>query len=153
MLEHYANIAEIVGVIIVVVTLFFLTVQIQQNTKALRSTTMQATLQSELDVAAMLLEHSGVWDKLVTAAPFANGEETRKAIGLCNVFMIDTENRYHQYHSGYLAAQSWEGRLGTLPQMVSLPVFKLWRTSMGGLSHSADFLKLLDDLAERTPDD
>lgn len=143
-LEQYAAIAEIIGVVAVIVTLVFLTLQVRQNTKALKSTTIQAALQSEIDVAAMLLEHAAVWDKVMNAAPLADGEETRKAIGLYNVFMIDTENRYHQYHSGYLGEPSWRARLRTLPKMVGLPVFPLWRSSVGALSHSDDFLALLD---------
>ncbi|MDH3990589.1 MAG: hypothetical protein OEV34_15755 [Gammaproteobacteria bacterium] len=43
-LEYVANIAEIVGVILVVVTLVFLSLQIRQNTQALRSTTIQAVM-------------------------------------------------------------------------------------------------------------
>ena len=151
-LDQVANIAELIGLLLVVLTLGFLAIQIHQNTKALRATTIQATLQSEIDVGSILLENASVWEKVVTAAPLTSGEETRKAIGLFNVFMIDTENRYHQYHSGYLASQTWEGRLGTLPRMVGLPVFNQWRNSVGGLSHSADFLAVLDTLADDGPD-
>lgn len=149
-LEQYAAIAEIIGVVSVLVTLVFLTLQVRQNTRALKATTIQAALQSEIDVAAMLLEHASTWHKVMTAAPLEAGEETRKAIGLYNVFMIDTENRYHQYHSGYLGAQSWQARLGTLPRVVALPVFDLWRDSVGALSHSADFLALLDGCVSGT---
>jgi len=149
-LDQFANIAELIGLLIVILTLGFLALQIQQNTKALRATTIQATLQSELDAGALILANVGVWEKIVTAAPLESGEETRLAIGLYNIFMIETENRFHQYHSGYLASQTWEGRHGTLPRMIGLPVFKLWRNSVGGMSHSADFLALLDKLVDES---
>jgi len=150
-LAQFANVAEVIGLIIVIVTVIFLALQIRQNTKALRSTAIQATLHSELDLGAILLDNAAVWEKVITAAPLTEGTETRKAIGLYNVFMIETENRYHQYHSGYLTAQTWEARLGTLPQIVGLPIFEKWRNSVGGLSHSADFLELLDRLAKSVP--
>lgn len=152
-LDQYANIAEIVGVVIVVVTLVFLTLQIRQGTKAIRSTTIQSVMQSEMAFSQILVENSDTWDKILSAQPLANGAETRKAIVLFNVFMIDTESRFHQFQSGYLDAQSWEGRLSTLPEMVSLPVYQLWRNSMGGLSHSADFLSLLESLLRSHSDD
>ena len=57
-LEHYANIAEIVGVILVVVTLVFLTLQIRQNTRALRLTTIQTVMQSELAKMPILVENA-----------------------------------------------------------------------------------------------
>jgi hypothetical protein len=144
-LDQYANIAEIVGVVVVIVTLVFLTLQIRQNTRAIRSTTIQAVMQSEMAFSKILIEHSDTWNKILTAEPLAVGEETRKAIVLFNVFMIDTESRYHQYNTGYLDVQAWEGRLGTLPEVTNLPVYQMWKTSFGGMSHSADFLKLLEN--------
>ena len=143
-LDQYANIAEIVGVVIVIVTLVFLTLQIRQNTRAIRSTTIQAVMQSEMAFNRILIENSDTWNKVLAAEPLAVGEETRKAIILFNVFMIDTESRYHQYNTGFLDAQSWEGRQATLPDVTSLPVYQLWKTSFGALTHSADFLKLLE---------
>ena len=148
-LAYYANVAEIIGVIIVIVTLIFLTLQIRQNTRALRSTTIHSVMQSEIAMMSVIVENAAVWEKIVTGAPLSDGEETRKAIVLFNVYMIETESRYHQYKYGYLDAQPWEGRLGTLPGVVSLPVFQIWRASAGGQSHAADFLQLLDDLVEK----
>ena len=152
-IDHYANIAEIVGVVIVIVTLIFLTLQIRQNTKAIRSTTIQAVMRSDMAFSKILIEHSDTWDKVLTAEPLASGAETREAIILYNVFMIDTESRYYQYQSGYLDAQAWGGRLGTLPALVSLPVYQLWKDSFGGLSHSADFLMLLENQSLRQIDE
>ena len=145
-LDYYANLAEIIGVVIVIVTLVFLALQIRQNTRALRSTTIQEVMQSEIAMMSLIVENAGVWEKIITGAPLSAGEESRKAIVLFNVYMIETESRYHQYKTGYLDAQPWEGRLGTLPHVVRLPIFELWRASHGGASHAADFLALLDDL-------
>ena len=144
MLEYYANIAEIVGIVLVVVTLVFLTLQIRQNTKAIRSTTIQAVMQSEMAFSNILVDNAATWEKVLTAAPLESAAETRKAIVLFNVFMIDTEVRYHQFLSGYLDAQSWKGRLSTLGDVVKLPIYPTWRRSLGGQSHAADFLRLLD---------
>ena len=145
-LDYYANVAEIIGVIVVIATLIFLALQIRQNTKALRSTTIQEVMQTEIALMSLIVENAGVWEKILTGAPLADGEETRKAIVLFNVYMVETESRFHQYRSGYLDAQPWEGRLGTLPNLVRLPIFKVWKASYGGQSHAADFLAMLDDL-------
>ena len=42
-LDQIANIAEITGVVIVVITLIYLSVQLHQNTQALNSSSAQAT--------------------------------------------------------------------------------------------------------------
>ena len=152
-LDQIANIAEIIGVVLVVVTLAFLTVQIRQNTLAIRATTMKAAMQSEMEFAAMLLSEAGVWERLLSDAPFTEGEETRKCILLFNVFMIDTESRFHQYTAGFLDAQAWEGRYASLSRFKKLSAYGLWRTSLGGMSRSADFLELMDNLVVEEPDD
>ena len=144
MLEYYANIAEIIGVVSVLVTLVFLILQIRQNTQAIRSETIQAVMQSEMALSTLLVEHADIWEKVLSGVPLADGPEARQAIILYNCLMIDTETRYHQHLSGFLDAQSWQGRLNMLPKMVSLPVFPAWRQSFGGRSHAADFLELID---------
>lgn len=149
-LEYVANIAEIVGVVLVVVTLVFLTLQIRQNTQALKATTMQAAMQSDMEFAATILAYAAIWDKVLKGEPLAEGEETRRAIILFGNYMTDTESRYHQYRAGYLETQAWEGRLGTVADFVRLPVMEQWRLSPGGRSRAADFLELLDNLQEKT---
>ena len=152
-LDQIANIAEIIGVILVVITLVFLTMQIRQNTQAIRATTMESAMQSEMGFAALLLQEAGVWEKILTGAAVAEGEETRKSILLFNVFMIDTESRFHQFSIGYLDAKAWEGRYGSsLRTFIRLPTYELWRASIGGMSRSADFLQLMDDLVSEERD-
>jgi len=36
--------------------------------------------------------------------------------------------------------------LSSLPFLVTLPVFSLWRESPGGRSHSRDFLNVIDEI-------
>ena len=145
-LEVFANIAEIVGLALVLATLIFLTLQINQNTKALRSTAFQAVLQSEMAFATLVAEHASVWDKMMTSTALDSNEETRRAIILFNMYMIDTESRYHQFKTGYLESQAWEARHTTLPHFLALSIYEHWRDSLGAKSRSADFLELIDEL-------
>ena len=151
-LDQIANIAEIIGASLVVITLVFLTMQIRQNTQAIRATTMESAMKSEMEFAALLLQEAGVWEKILTGVAVAEGEETRKSILLFNVFMIDTESRFHQFSVGYLDAKAWEGRYESLRTFIKLPTYELWRESIGGMSRSADFLELMDDLVAEQRD-
>ncbi len=100
---------------------------------------------------ATMVNHSETWNKVVTGAPLESGAETRKGINLYNFLMVDTENRYYQFHSGFLDAPSWEGRLSTLQPIVKLPIFKIWRESFGAKGHTTEFLELHDTLSEEAP--
>ena len=55
-IEEYANLAEIVGVAIVVLTFIFLAVQLRQGTRALKSATIQNLQNQTMTVYGMLLE-------------------------------------------------------------------------------------------------
>ena len=98
-------------------------------------------------MASRFLDHASIWDKIITSVPIDDGEETRKAIILLNIFMLDTESRYQQFLSGYLEPASWEGRRDILPEVVEYPIYDVWRKSPGGRNHSAQFLELLDSLS------
>jgi hypothetical protein len=57
-LDQYANLFEILGGALVVVTLIFLTIQLRQNTIALKSTTIRANQETTLTIYQMLIEDS-----------------------------------------------------------------------------------------------
>lgn len=57
-LEHYANLVEIVGGAVVIVTLIFLVIQLRQNTLAVRSATVLGSHNTTLTVYSMLVEDS-----------------------------------------------------------------------------------------------
>ena len=55
-LDQYANLFEIVGGVIVIITLVFLVIQLRQNTRALKSSTVLFSHNTTLTVYGMLLE-------------------------------------------------------------------------------------------------
>jgi hypothetical protein len=152
-LKDWASIAEIIAAIGVVFSLIFVGLQINDGNQETRAATLQAASDAEAFMISTIVNHSETWEKVVTGAPLENGAETRKGINLYNFIMVDNENRYHQFHSGFLDAPSWEGRLSVLQPIVRLPMFKIWRESFGAQGHSAEFLELVDSLAEESPDE
>ena len=147
-IQDWAAIGEIVGAIVVVVTLIYLAAQIRDSNRERRAATVQATLDSDLFLGATIARHAGTWDKVLAGLPLESGKETRRALNLYNLIMIESENRHHQFNSGYLSAQIWEGRLASLRPIVVLPMFEEWKKTPGGLNHTADFLDLLHSLRD-----
>ena len=147
--EQAALIAEVVSGIAVVISLIYIAVQIRANTREARANAFQLAIQSEMEVAGVFAEYAATWDRVVRGEPIPEGEERRLAILLFNLLMLDSERRYRQFASGYLQAQSWHARQQTLPLIVGLPIFKDWRESLGAKGHAADFLRLVDECADR----
>ena len=148
-----ANYAEIIASIAVVLSLIFVGLQLNEGNRETRAATTQVALQSEMDMLHTLALHAGTWDKVVSAEPLASGEEMRRGILLYNLLMTENENLYYQAESGYLEAGTWEGRRLTLPPLVRLPMYEIWKKTIGSLGHSADFLELLDSVAVGASDD
>ncbi len=136
--------AEIIGTTAVVLSLIFVGVQIRDGNREARATTIQSTLNSEMELIAILTENASTWDKVITGAPLASGEEMRKGILLYNLLMTERENRYYQFKSGYLETETWEGSLSALRLIADLPMFEIWRATPGAMNHSTEFLELLD---------
>ena len=145
------SIAELIGTTAVVLSLAFVGIQIRDGNREARAATIQAALSSDQDMSAVFAEHASTWDKVLAGEPLSSGEEMRRGIILFNMLITDSENRYLQLKSGYLDAQSWEGRQSILLGLANLPIYETWRSTPGALSHSADFLELLDTLAGRPP--
>jgi len=67
-LEQYANLFEIIGGAIVIITLIFLVIQLRQNTVAVKSATVLGSHNTTLTVYGMLMEDSMI-EVLVKGMP------------------------------------------------------------------------------------
>ncbi len=150
-LSDWAAISEIIAAIGVILSLIFVGLQLNEGNQETRAATNQATADAEAFMIATLANHSTTWHKVTAGVPLEKGAETREGIILYNLLMVETENRYHQFHSGFLDATSWEARLSTLQPTAKLPIFKIWRTSLGARGRSPEFLELVDSLAAKAP--
>ena len=117
-LEKISAVAELVSSVAIVVTLAYLAVQTQQNTRALQANARQASLDSEL---ALLLE---VVDKpILYQAPPLNLPNTNLSdlelnqIAAFNLAMLRTRESYWlQYKSGALDEELWESYRSVIVQ-------------------------------------
>jgi hypothetical protein len=149
--EAIGAIGELLGAAGVIITLGYLALQLRRSNDQARAATLQQTLDSELALMSVLVEHTGIWDRVVRGEALENGEETRTATILYNMVVTEGENRYHQFESGFLDLQSWEGRVASFRPIVCLPLYETWKQTAGALNHSADFLNFLEDLRQEGP--
>ena len=145
-LSELGSIAEIVGLLAIVPSLIFVGVQLARGNRGARASTIQSIMNSEMEMTARFADHAGTWDKVVAGEPLSDGEEARRGVVLLNVLMTDSENRCHQFQAGYLDAQRWEARSSIFPSLVRMPIFQIWRASLGARSRSADFLDIFDKI-------
>jgi hypothetical protein len=141
-LSGWANIAEILGAIAVVVSLLFVGFQINDGNRATRAATEQAVLDAEMLFQAEVLRYAETWEKVVTGAPLAEGVEMRRGIVLYNMLHTHNENRFKQMQAGFV-----EFDPHTLLRPVDFAIYDRWTKSGGYVSRSPEYREFLD--AER----
>ena len=63
-LEQYAYLAEVIGVIVVVVTLLYLAVQVRQGAHLMRSESRQALMNNDREVLLKYLDNMDLFEKM-----------------------------------------------------------------------------------------
>ncbi len=142
-LQDWGAIGELLGGFAIIVSLLYVGLQIKHGNQEARAATLQATLDSEMLVQAEAMRYAGTWDKVVTGVHLADGEETRRAILLFNMMMTLYQNRYYQFKAGYL------DHAPITEEVVTFPMYEIWRASGGAENRSAEFLEYLDRQHER----
>ena len=142
-LSDIASIAEIAAAIGVIVSLIFVGLQINEGNRETRAATAQALFDSEMFMSKTFVEHAGTWAKVLAGTPLEEGEEERKAINLYNMVIMESENRFNQFRSGYIDAAAWQSTLESLPTLRNLPMYETWTPSGGASNRSAEFKEIL----------
>ena len=101
-LEQYAYIAEIVGVIVIAVTLIYLAIQTKQNTAAVRASVRHAVLEADRESIQMFIEYPSL-NKLTNLT----AEEETRLVGYFLHFTLTREHHWQQYRDGVLDETSW----------------------------------------------
>jgi hypothetical protein len=143
-LSDWASIAEILGAGAIVISLVFVGLQISDGNREARAATTQATLDAEMMFQSELIENSEVWVRTVQQGDLSDPVDLRKAVALLNMAMTLNDNRYQMANAGYLRYEA-----KTIESMVQMPIFEIWRSSIGANSRSPEFLELVDRVRER----
>lgn len=123
-LEQLANIAEVFGMIVVAITLIFLTLQMRQNTKAQRSTTTQNANEMAVAIYNPIVMDNDVADIIIRGLRDP-GELTEVEMGRFtahwqNVFFT-WQNWYYQRTEGGLDDGIWAGFSKLLGDVLQTP--------------------------------
>jgi hypothetical protein len=143
-LADWASVAEILGAIAIVISLYFVGSELSDGNRETRAATTQATLDSTMTFNVELLRYADVWEKVLSNDDLSDDVDKRRAIILFNLMVTVNENRYQMMKSGYM-----EYSENTLLTMVTLQFYETWRNSAGAAAHSMEFLDLLDEIRIR----
>ncbi len=142
-LQDWGAIGELLGGVAIIVSLLYVGLQIKHGNRETRAAMLQATLDSEMSLQAEAMRYAGTWEKIVTGVHFADVDETRRAILLYNMAMTLFQNRFYQFKTVYLDHPP------VTEEVVTFPMYEIWRGSGGAKNRSPEFLEFLDRQHER----
>ena len=105
-LEQYAYLAEIVGVIVVVVTLIYLSVQVQQGKELLRSESRQAQVANDQNGVFKFVEHPELGSLFSQTETPSFEEKVRLQFWIIGE-MRAREHEWLQHRSGAMDEETW----------------------------------------------
>ncbi len=153
-LEQIANIAEIVGMIVVAVTFIFLTLQMRQNTKALRSAAAQNAHDMAENIYMPIIEDADLTDIVLRglrdSATLTEVETARFTSFWQNGFFT-LQNWFYQRQEGVLDEGIWLGWSKILTDVYQTPgIQNFWQRRRQYFA--SDFRNYLEtDLFVREP--
>lgn len=106
-LEHYAYLAEVIGNIVVVVTLIYLSIQVQQGKELLRSESRQAQVANDQNGVYKLVDHPEL-GRLFSQTETPGFEEKTKLQFWIIGQMRAREHEWLQHRSGAMDEETWK---------------------------------------------
>ncbi len=148
-LEQLALIAQIIGVVIVAVTLIYLSLQVRQGTQQMRSESRQAQLANDQTGVYKFLDVPKL-GQIASQKETPNFEEKTQLFFWMIGQLRAREFEYLQYKSGAMTKEAWETYRGVIFFVLSTPRnCALWKLCK--VYFNADFVQMVDDMVKNSP--
>jgi len=143
-LNDLANLAQIIAAIGVVVSLFYLAVQIRSNTKVVGAQARHSMSEFALRISLFRAEHADRFAKLERASQLTEGDRLFQYWSHVH-FLLHAETYFHHHQLALMPDEHWRGYEKFLSRYVRSPGFKeTWEDIGPGFSE--DFATWLNSL-------
>ena len=120
MLEQLVQIAELIGLIVIMVSLVFIAIQIKQAAEGMRSEARQVQTNQDLSLVSILIEYPAI-GKAYSQAETPSFEEKTQLVFWIIGQLRAREHEYMQYKSGVLDEAAWESYRGVIYFVLGTP--------------------------------
>ena len=146
-----ASLGSFVSGIGVLVSLIYLSLQIRQNTRAVRSQIHQHIADSWLSLGVLLADHSREFTAALKAGEkvFADKPDDEKFAFLVCIFVFfkHFENMYLQYQEGLIARENWDAWTSQMFMYWHMPAVQtFWKSRR--LTFSPEFRRFIEESPE-----
>lgn len=136
----------------VVVGIFFLIVEIRQNTEALRAETHLAMFQGAQQELFVTVEHPDLVAIVADAGTPATFEDMARMDSFLAAAMNARQYAWRQWRSGVLDEESWEGERNIIALLLGSERTRHWWERLGRVQFSPSFAALVDEIVAGQPE-
>lgn len=148
-LEQYAYLAQIIGGIVVVATLIYLSIQIRQGTELMRSESRQAQVTNDQTGVYMFVGHPELGQLFSQTEPPDFVGKTKLLFWIIGQ-MRAREHEWLQYQSGALDEATWLSYRGVIYFLLgTVRARALWK--LCSPYFNPDFVKMVAEMTAETP--
>ncbi len=141
-LEQYTYLAEIIGMIIVVVTLLYLSAQVRQGAHLMRSESRQALLNNDRASLLPYLDNMDLFEKLADQQELSRSDQRRFSV-LWIINMRNREHEWFQYKDGILDEATWQSYREIMRLTLASNRHRTW-WNKAKIAFDPDFVELVD---------
>ena len=116
--EAISAVSDILAATAVVASLWFVAVQLRQNTKAIIANSRQGLLDADLGLITGFIDHA-IDPHLITDRDELTPEDERRITWMVVKALRVREFAWHQYSSGILDEQTWKSYMEPVPGIFS----------------------------------
>ena len=149
-LPKIAHLSEIVSSIAIVVTLIYLTMEINQNTSALHAQSRQATLEASQEELFALMDQPEIVMSIIQSEPLTREQAVRLDLFL-SAALKGREFSWFQYRDELIDGLAWKSEKASLYAILDSERTRLWWDRSGRHLYSAEFVVVVDQLLAAQP--
>jgi len=148
--SRIADLSEIVSSIAIVVTLIYLTVEIEQNTDAIRTQTAQSILDAGQSELTAFMEHPSIALSIPNTGPLTAEQNVMLDAFLANA-MRSREFAWLQYENNTIDEAVWLGEVAVLGVYLDSTRIRIWWDKLGRHYLGSEFVQFVDQMIEENP--
>ena len=153
-LEQLANLGEFISGIAVIASLVYLAMQIRQNTKTVKSSTLLGNTEIWSSMLLKMSEIENVGAYMYGSSGYGDirPKEFTQFFLQCRALFLGFENQYYQYCNGSLDEETYKGYERSIcEQILAYRGFRMY-WSLCRQHFSPIFVKHVDAIISRTPE-
>ena len=140
--------SEVIGAIAVVISLVYLALQIRQNTRAIRGSTLDAITAHMQEELRWSSEMPGVFRKALDDPESLTFEESWQLSEWVTAAFTARQNEFHQFRQGLLDEDVWEASENIIRLLMGMQWVQNWWREYGRKNLARSFVREVESLAE-----